>query len=85
MESSSSSSEPLRCKVCRYEYEVHQGGKLKWERGFTAHHWGVTASIVTLMCVSVAGAWIVIQLNDNPYIRILSASLALLVVYICIK
>ncbi|XP_018579999.1 uncharacterized protein LOC108917739 [Anoplophora glabripennis] len=85
IESSSASSEPLRCKVCKYEYDICRSSEVKWDRGFTAHHWGSTAVIVTCMCVTVAGAWIVIQLFNNSYIRMLSASVALLVVYICIR
>lgn len=85
MESSSSSNEPLKCKVCKYEYEICRSNEVKWDKGFTAHHWGSTAMIVTCMCVAVAGAWIAIQLYDNPYIRMASASVALMIVYICIR
>lgn len=86
MESSSSStSEPLKCKVCKFEYEIYSSNKLDWDRGFTARHWGSTAVIVTCLCVSVAVAWIIIQVYENSYIRMLSASVALLIVYICIK
>lgn len=85
MESSSSSRENLRCKVCNCAYDVSPTTRLDWERGFTAQHWGSTAVIVTCMCVAVAVAWIVIQMFESPYIRMLSASLALLVIYICIK
>ncbi|KAJ8966748.1 hypothetical protein NQ317_011162 [Molorchus minor] len=79
------SNEPLRCKVCKYEYDVRRSSEVKWDRGFTAHHWGSTAVVVTCMCVTVAGAWIIIQLYDNSYIRMFSASIALLVIYICIR
>ncbi|KAJ8941719.1 hypothetical protein NQ318_023315 [Aromia moschata] len=85
MESSSASNEPLKCKVCNYEYDICRNSEVKWDRGFTAQHWGSTAVVVTCMCVAVAGAWIVIQLYDNSYIRMLSASVALLVIYICIR
>lgn len=85
MESCSNNSECLRCKVCNCNYDVQSTTKLDWERGFTAHHWGSTAVIVTVLCVSVAVCWIVIQMFESPYIRILSASCALLVIYICIK
>lgn len=85
MESSSSSTESLRCKVCNYAYDVSTSTRLDWEKGFTAQHWGSTVFIVTAMCVSVAVAWIAIQMFESPYIRMLSASLALLVIYICIK
>ncbi|CAH1365154.1 hypothetical protein MTP99_001446 [Tenebrio molitor] len=85
MESSSGSGDALKCKVCNYEYEVCSTTKLDWERGFTSKHWGCNAVVVTCLCVVVAVAWIVIQLYDNSYIRMLSASVALLVIYICIK
>ena len=85
MESASSSVEKLQCKVCKQPYDVHNTTRLDWEKGFTAQHWGSTAVIVTCLCVAVAGAWIVIQLFEDSYIRILSASVALLVIYICIK
>lgn len=85
IESSSSSSETLKCKVCDQPYNVHQTEKLDWERGFTAQHWGSTAVIVTCLCTSIAVAWTIIQLFEDPYIRMLSASLAVLVIYICIK
>lgn len=77
--------ESLRCKVCNYPYEVASSSKLDWERGFTSQHWGYTAVTVSSLCLVLAGAWITIQLYDNSYIRMISASLALLVVYICIR
>ncbi|KAF5274094.1 hypothetical protein FQR65_LT04492 [Abscondita terminalis] len=85
MESSSCSSDVLRCKVCNQAYHVQETNKLDWEKGFTAHHWGSTALIVTCLCAAVAAAWTVIQLFDDPYIRMVSASLAALVIYVCIK
>ncbi|XP_060536212.1 uncharacterized protein LOC132708106 [Cylas formicarius] len=85
MESSSSNNEPLRCKVCKYEYDICRNSELKWDKGFTAKHWGSTAVIVTCMCVTIACAWIVIQLYANSYIRMLAASIALIVIYICIR
>ncbi|XP_044744663.1 uncharacterized protein LOC123306635 [Coccinella septempunctata] len=85
VESSACNQESLRCKVCNYPYEVASTSKLDWERGFTPQHWGCTAVIVTCLCLVVAGAWITIQLYDNSYIRMMSASFALLVVYICIR
>lgn len=76
----------LHCKVCKEPYDVRTSAKrLDWERGFTAHHWGSTVVIVTCLCVAVAGAWIVIQLFEDSYIRMLSASAALLIIYVCIK
>lgn len=85
MESGSSSNEPLHCKVCKYEYQICQNNELKWDRAFTARHWGSTAVIVTCICVTVACAWIVIQLYQNSYIRMAAASVALIVIYVCIR
>ncbi|XP_022902573.2 uncharacterized protein [Onthophagus taurus] len=85
MESPSGSVEKLHCKVCKQPYDVHCTTRLDWEKGFTAQHWGSTAVIVTVLCVTVAGAWIVIQLFENSYIRIIAASIALLIIYVCIK
>lgn len=78
-------SHPPYCRVCNCPYEVAASNKLDWERGFTAQHWGFTAAIVTCLCLVVSGAWVTIQMFDNSYIRMLSASIALLVVYVCIK
>ncbi|CAG9762260.1 unnamed protein product [Ceutorhynchus assimilis] len=85
MESSSASNEPLRCKVCKCEYEICENNELKWDKAFTAKHWGSTAVIVTCICVTIACAWIVIQLYENSYIRMLAASVALIIIYICIR
>ncbi|CAH1974938.1 unnamed protein product [Acanthoscelides obtectus] len=86
MESASTSStDQLRCAVCRCAYDVRTGAQLKWERGFTARHWLGTACVATCMCSAVAGAWIVIQMYENSYARMASAGGALLVVYICIR
>ncbi|KRT81422.1 hypothetical protein AMK59_5657 [Oryctes borbonicus] len=81
----SATDKRLHCKVCKEPYDVRTSARLDWERGFTAHHWGSTAVIVTCLCVAVAGAWIVIQLFEDSYIRMLSASAALLIIYVCIK
>lgn len=75
----------MRCKVCGCLYEVQHTTRLDWERGFTAHHWGSTAVIVTCMCIAVSGAWVIIQLFEDPYIRMVSASIALLIIYVCVR
>lgn len=85
MESASSGNSSLKCKVCQYEYDIRKNNEVKWEKGFTSHHWGSTAFIVTFMCVTVAGTWVIIQLYENPYIRMCSASVTLLILYICIR
>nr|XP_023022572.1 uncharacterized protein LOC111510851 [Leptinotarsa decemlineata] len=85
MESASSSSDPPKCKVCKYEYDICKSEEVKWDKGFTAQHWGSTAFIVTFMCLTVAGAWTVIQLYDNSYIRMVSVSCTLIIIYICVR
>ncbi|CAH1115531.1 unnamed protein product [Psylliodes chrysocephalus] len=85
MESSSSSNEVLKCKVCNYEYDICKSTEVKWDRGFTAQNCSSTAFVVTVMCLAVAGAWITIQLYPNPYIRMVSASFALMIIYVCIR
>ncbi|PSN51653.1 hypothetical protein C0J52_09450 [Blattella germanica] len=82
---SSASPDSLRCKVCGSAYQVEQGTRLDWQHGFTTQHWLQTAAIVTVMCVSAAGAWIVIQLFEDPLIRMLAAGSALLIVYVCVR
>lgn len=86
MESSSSTSvESLKCKVCNTQYDVRSSSRLDWEKGFSAHHWGSTVVIVTCLCAAVAVSWIIIQVFEDSYIRMLSASVALLIIYVCIK
>lgn len=86
MESAASNpGDYLRCKVCRCFYKVEESTRLDWDKCFTAQHWLSTIAIVSLMCVSLVGAWIAVQLYDGSYVRILSLSFAMLVVYICIR
>lgn len=35
--------------------------------------------------MAVSGAWVIIQLFEDPYIRMISASVALLVIYVCVR
>lgn len=83
--SSSSSSETLACKVCKCPYEVEQSDKVDWQNGFNTQHWLKTGVIVTIMCVAGAGAWATIQLFNDQYIRMVAASLAVLVWYVCAR
>jgi len=74
----------LRCKVCNELYELERGQP--WlPAGFTLTSWLYTASIVTIMCASAAGAWTVIQIFEDPGLRILAVGLALLIQYVCLK
>lgn len=81
---SADNADNLRCKVCKAQYELERGQP--WlPAGFTLTSWLYTASIVTMMCASAAGAWTVIQLFDDPGLRMLAVGLALLVEYVCLK
>lgn len=82
---SSSTPDSLRCKVCGTVYQVEQGTRLDWQLGFTTQHWLQTAAIVTSMCVSAIGAWVTIQLFEDPVIRMLAAGSALLIQYVCVR
>ncbi|XP_055853250.1 uncharacterized protein LOC129916980 [Episyrphus balteatus] len=82
---SSTSDAVLSCKVCGSSYEIEKAKKLDWEKGFTIQHWAKTIILVTLMCVSGACAWVVIQLYVDPLIRILTVGIAVLIGYVCIK
>lgn len=59
--------------------------RLDWERGFTPQHWAQTLSLVTLMCLAAAGAWVTVQLFEDPIVRVLSAGFALIIIYVCVR
>lgn len=40
---------------------------------------------MTIMCVTGASAWVIIQLYVDPIIRVLTAGFAVLIGYICVK
>lgn len=42
-------------------------------------------SLVTVMCGTIAGAWTLIQMYDDAYIRSLAAGATLLIIYVCLK
>lgn len=56
-----------------------------WEKGFTIQHWAKTVILVTLMCVTTAGAWVIIHVYVDPIVRILTAGFAVIIGYVCIK
>ncbi|XP_055372274.1 uncharacterized protein LOC129606162 [Condylostylus longicornis] len=85
VESCSTSDQVLSCKVCGSPYEIERAKKLDWEKGFTVQHWAKTIILVTLMCIAGACAWMVIQLYNDPMIRILTIGTAVLIGYVCIK
>ncbi|XP_059618468.1 uncharacterized protein LOC132262966 [Phlebotomus argentipes] len=75
----------LKCKVCDSPYEVKRTNKLDWEKGFTVQHWAKTVILVTLMCITGASAWVIIQLYVDPIVRVLTAGFAVIIGYICVK
>lgn len=59
--------------------------RLDWEKGFTVQHWLKTVILVTLMCVTGASAWVVIQFYMDPLVRVITLGTAVLIGYVCIK
>lgn len=59
--------------------------RLYWNRGFTINHWARTIILVSTMCITGAFAWMIIQMYVDPIIRMLTAGVAILIGYICIK
>ncbi|KAK8749405.1 hypothetical protein OTU49_015339 [Cherax quadricarinatus] len=85
MECAENSSENLSCKVCGAVYQLEKGRAWWIGQGFTARHWLQTASLVTVMCGTIAGTWAVVQMYDDAYIRSLAAGATLLIIYICLR
>lgn len=56
-----------------------------WEKGFTIQHWAKTVILVTLICVTSAGAWVIIHVYVDPIVRVLTAGFAVLIGYVCVK
>ncbi|XP_058806256.1 uncharacterized protein LOC131672801 [Phymastichus coffea] len=82
---SSKNLDSLTCKVCGTQYNVEHATRLDWQNGLTPRHWLHTIGLVVTMCGSAAAAWITIQLVEDPFIRMLAAGAALLIIYVCIK
>lgn len=85
VESCATSDTVLKCKVCESPYEIERSNRLDWEKGFTIQHWAKTIIIVTLMCITGAGAWVIIQLNEDSFVRVLVAGFAIIIGYILFK
>ena len=82
---SADNPDALTCKVCNAQYMVEKGSQFSLAQGFTVKQWILTASIVTIMCITLGGCWAVIQLYSEPWIRMLAVGLALLIQYICLR
>lgn len=59
--------------------------RLYWEKGFTINHWAKTIILISTICITTAFAWVIIQSYVDPIIRVLTAGVAILIGYICIK
>lgn len=59
--------------------------RLYWEKGFTINHWAKTIILVSTMCITGAFAWVIIKVYVDPIIRVLTAGIAILIGYICVK
>jgi amino acid permease len=68
-----------------FHRQPHDLFRLYWEKGFDIHHWTKTIILVTLMCITGVLAWVIIQLNVDPFIRVLTAGFAIIIGYVCIK
>ena len=82
---SADNPEALKCKVCSAPYMVEKGSQFSLSHGFTPRQWLQTASLVTMMCMSLGGSWAVIQLYSEPWIRMLAVGIALLIQYLCLR
>ncbi|BFF94240.1 uncharacterized protein DMAD_11929 [Drosophila madeirensis] len=85
VESCSKTEAQLSCKVCGHPYEIEKSKKLEWDKGFTIQHWSKTVILITLMCVTGAAAWVVIQMYVDPLVRVMTVGVAVLIGYVCVK
>ena len=64
---------------------VEKGSQFSLSHGFTPRQWLQTASVVTVMCITLGAAWAIVQLYSQPWIRMLAVSLGLLIQYVCLR
>ena len=64
---------------------VEKGSQFSLSHGFTPRQWLQTASVVTLMCITLGAAWAIVQLYSQPWIRMLAVSVGLLIQYVCLR
>jgi len=82
---SADNPDALKCKVCAAPYMVEKGSQFSLSHGFTPRQWLQTASVVTVMCITLGAAWAIVQLYSQPWIRMLAVSLGLLIQYVCLR
>lgn len=78
-------TDQLACKVCQAEYELERSPHWWIGQGFTARHWLHTASLVTVMCGTIAASWAVLQMYQGALVRSITAGAMLLMLYICLR
>ncbi|KAF2357636.1 Zinc finger RING-CH-type [Trinorchestia longiramus] len=78
-------TDQLACKVCQAEYELERSPNWWIGQGFTSRHWLHTASLVTVMCGTIAAAWAVLQVYQDALIRSLTVGAMLLIIYVCLR
>lgn len=86
MESYKTPNYCAQCKVCNTPYRVERTAKTVWlPAGLTVTHYFKTASIVTTMCIVVAGSFMMVTMFEYVYVKTISVGLAILAEYICLR
>ncbi|XP_076352028.1 uncharacterized protein LOC143247595 [Tachypleus tridentatus] len=81
---SSENPDNTRCKVCKEEYKLQQG-TLWLSGGLTKTHWLKTACLVSIMCSTVGGACLLVQMFNNVAIRTATVGGSLLIECVCLR
>ncbi|XP_013774928.2 uncharacterized protein LOC106459810 [Limulus polyphemus] len=81
---SSENPDNTRCKVCKEEYKLEQG-TIWLPRGLTKTHWLKTACLVSVMCSTVGGACLVVQMFNDVAIRTATVGGSLLIECVCLR
>lgn len=71
--------------MCGAAYKLERGQAWWIGQGFTVRHWLQTASLVFVICLTIACSWAVIQMFDDAFIRSLTAGASLLILYVCTR
>lgn len=86
MESCSTSTTPVSCKVCGSAYKVEQSSETVWlPNGLTIAHWLKTATIITIMTCTLTGSIMIVKIFQHMYVKMISVGSAILVEYICLR
>lgn len=71
--------------MCNAAYMVEKGSQFSLTRGFTVKQWIQTATIVTVMCLTLGGCWAAIEIYSQAWVKMLAVGSALLIQYICLR